>query len=103
MNMNKESKPIILTVLLLIATFFVVFANWLFPQNSIFPNRSGDLTITLWLLSVIDIGFIVALILGIRTKKPSIIWFSIISNGMFFILLSAVMLLLAIANGISEP
>ncbi|WP_394556523.1 hypothetical protein [Priestia aryabhattai] len=44
-----------------------------------------------------------ALVLGIRTKKPSVMWFSIITNSIFFVLLSALMFLLAIANGISEP
>jgi cation transporter-like permease len=77
MSIPKGIKPILLTGILLAAAFVVFFA--------------------------IDIGFIVALVLGVRTKKPSVVWFSIIANSIFFVLLSGVMFLLAIANGISEP
>ncbi|WP_421085519.1 hypothetical protein ACN5XJ_17335 [Priestia sp. MF3] len=77
MSVSKENKPIVLTIILLAAAFVVFFA--------------------------IDVGFIVALVLGVRTKKPSVVWFSIITNSIFFVLLSALMFLLAIANGISEP
>jgi hypothetical protein len=31
------------------------------------------------------------------------VWFSIIANSIFFVLLSGLIFLLAIANGISEP
>ena len=103
MSVSKENKPILLTVILLVAAFVVFFADWIFPSNSIFPNRSGDLTIVLWLFFAIDLGFIVALVLGVRTKKPSVVWFSIIANSIFIVLLSGLMFLLAIANGISEP
>ncbi|MED4237423.1 hypothetical protein [Priestia megaterium] len=103
MSIPKENKPILLTVILMAAAFVVFFADWIFPSNSIFPNRSGDLTIPLWLFFAIDVGFIVALVLGVRTKKPSVVWFSIIANSIFFVLLSVLIFLLAIANGISEP
>lgn len=103
MSISKENKPILLTVILMAAAFAVFFANWLFPQNLIFPSETGDLTILLWLFFTIDVGFIVALILGVRKKKPSVVWFSIIANSIFFVLLSGLMFLLAIANGISEP
>ncbi|MCM3770275.1 hypothetical protein [Priestia aryabhattai] len=102
MSIPKENKPILLTVILLAAAVVVFFADWLFPQNSTFPSRRGDLTIPLWLFFAIDVGFIVALVLGVRTKKPSVVWFSIIANSIFFVLLSGVMILLMIANGISE-
>ncbi|MFF2440133.1 hypothetical protein [Priestia megaterium] len=103
MSMSKESKPILLTVILIAVAFVVFFANRLLPQNSIFPSETGDLTIPLRLFFAIDIGFIVALVLGVRTKKPSVVWFSIIANSIFFALLSGLLFLLAIANGISEP
>jgi len=103
MSVSKENKPILLTVILLVAAFVVFFADWIFPSNSTFPNRSGDLTIALWLFFAIGLGFIVALVLGVRTKKPSVVWFSIIANSIFIVLLSGLMFLLAIANGISEP
>ncbi|MGB3781874.1 hypothetical protein ACQKGA_17920 [Priestia megaterium] len=103
MSIPKENKPILLTVILLAAAFVVFFANRLLPQNSIFPSETGDLTILLWLFFAIDVGFIVALVLGVRTKRPSVVWFSIIANSIFFVLVSALIFLLAIANGISEP
>ncbi|GAB1765330.1 hypothetical protein [Priestia megaterium] len=103
MSVSKENKPILLTVILLAAAFVVFLANRLLPQNSIFPSETGDLTIPLWLFFAIDVGFIVALVLGVRTKKQSVVWFSIIANSIFFVLLSGLMFLLAIANGISEP
>ncbi|WP_129703185.1 hypothetical protein [Priestia megaterium] len=103
MSIPKENKPIVLTVILMAAAFVVFFANWLFPQKSIFPSTTGDLTIPLGLFFAIDVGFIVALVLGVRTKKTSFVWFSIIANSIFFVLLSGLIFLLAIANGISEP
>ncbi|MCM3643866.1 hypothetical protein V7Z47_22320 [Priestia megaterium] len=103
MSKSKENKSIVLTVILLVAAFVVFFANRLLPQNSVFPSETGDLTILLWLFFAIDVGFIVALVLGIRTKKPSVVWFSIIANSIFFVLLSGLIFLLAIANSISEP
>ena len=103
MSMSKESKPILLTVILIAVAFVVFFANRLLPQNSIFPSETGDLTIPLGLFFAIDVGFIVALVLGVRTKKPSVVWFSILANSIFFVLLSGLIFLLAIANGISEP
>ena len=97
LSINKEFKSIFLTVCLLIVTLIV------FTLGRTFPNDIGRLDVTLWIYLFIDIGFIVSLILGIRTKKPRIMWFSIIANGMLIILLSAFMFLLAIAYGISGP
>ncbi|MEN1938576.1 hypothetical protein AAIE21_24285 [Paenibacillus sp. 102] len=96
-NMRESktiAKPILWTISLLIATLFV------FVTSRLYPNT--DLRISIVLLTVIDIGFIVALILGIKTKNASIMIFSVISNGIFFILLSIYIFLLLVANGISE-
>ncbi|PFK31466.1 hypothetical protein COI93_20800 [Bacillus cereus] len=92
---KKIAKPIIWTISLLIATLLV------FVTTRLYPNT--DLRISIILLTIIDIGFIVALVLGIKTKNTSIMIFSIMSNGIFFILLSVFIFLLLLANGISEP
>ncbi|MDD9795686.1 hypothetical protein [Priestia megaterium] len=92
---QKVGKPIVLTVCLIVATIVV------FLISRTFPNM--DLWISIVLLSIIDIGFIISLILGVRTKKTSVVWFSILANGVFFILLTILIFLLAVANGISEP
>ncbi|MGG3586116.1 hypothetical protein ABEU98_30390 [Priestia megaterium] len=97
MSINKEFKSIFLTICLLVVAFTI------FTLGRTFPNAIGRLDVTLWIYLFIDIGFVVSLILGIRTKKPSIMWFSIIANGILIILLSAFMFLLAIAYGISGP
>ncbi|MGG4264780.1 hypothetical protein [Peribacillus simplex] len=91
---QKEAKPMILTIALVIAALL------LFSMGRLFQNV--DLWITILLFLLIDIGFIVAMILGIRTRRGSIILISVISNGIFFILLSFFIFLLALANGISE-
>ncbi|MCU7712969.1 MULTISPECIES: hypothetical protein [Priestia] len=92
---KKMGKPIVLTVCLIVATIIV------FLISRTFPNM--ELWISIVLLSIIDIGFIISLILGVRTKKTSVVWFSILANGVFFILLTILIFLLAVANGISEP
>ncbi|WP_144561199.1 hypothetical protein [Bacillus mycoides] len=92
---KKVANPIIWTISLLIATLLV------FVTTKLYPNT--DLRISIILLTIIDIGFIVAFVLGIKTKNASIMIFSIISNGIFFILLSIIIFLLLLANGISEP
>ncbi|MBC6971996.1 hypothetical protein H9I32_06015 [Bacillus sp. Xin] len=98
-NNIRESKKIAISILwtisLLIATLFVFITTKLYPTI--------DLRISMILFFIIDIGFIIALILGVKTKKTSIVIFSVISNGIFFILLSIFIFLLLIAHGISEP
>lgn len=92
---KNVTKPIIWTISLLIATLLVFVATRLYPNT--------DLRISILLLAIIDIGFIVTLILGVKTKNASIVIFSTISNSIFFILLSIFIFLLLLANGISEP
>ncbi|PFD96415.1 hypothetical protein COE15_06060 [Bacillus cereus] len=92
---RKIATPILWTISLLVATLLVFVITRLYPNT--------NLQISIVLFSIIDIGFIVALILGIKTKNASIMIFSVISNGIFFILLSIFIFLLLVANGISEP
>ncbi|PEY32475.1 hypothetical protein CN354_21055 [Bacillus cereus] len=91
---KKIAKPILWTISSLVATLLVFVITRLYPNT--------DLQISIVLLAIIDIGFIVALILGVKTKNTSIMIFNVISNGIFFILLSIFIFLLLIANGISE-
>ncbi|AUD12493.1 MULTISPECIES: hypothetical protein [unclassified Planococcus (in: firmicutes)] len=92
---QKEAKPIILTMILPIAALMVLL---IFRQ---FPNVNFWISMSLYLL--IDIGFLIAMLLGIRTKKMPIIIFSVLANGAFFVMLSAFIYLLLLGHGISEP
>lgn len=60
-----ESKPVILTFILIIAAFTV------FVSSRIVESETY-LTISLWLFVLIDIGFIVSMVMGIRTKKQAL-------------------------------
>ncbi|WP_211655522.1 hypothetical protein [Planococcus alpniumensis] len=92
---QNEAKPIILTMILPVVALAILL---IFRQ---FPNTNLWISIVLYLL--IDIGFLVAMFLGIRTKKIPIILFSVLANGVFFLVLSGFIFLLMVANGISEP
>lgn len=93
---NKQAAlSLILTVVLVIVALLV------FPIARSFPN--SDLRIFIGIYILIDIGFIVAMILGIKTKQIGIRVLSIVSNGFFFVAVTFVALVLALANGLSEP
>lgn len=92
---KSEVKPIILTVILVVTALIILFVMRQFPNT--------DLWISIILYVIIDIGFLIAMFLGIKTRKMPIIMFSVISNSIFFLLLSVFIFFLAIANGISEP
>ena len=92
---QKEAKPIILTMILAIAALAVLL---IFRQ---FPNANFWVSMSLYLL--IDVGFLIVMLLGIRTKKMGIIIFSVLANGAFFVLLSAFIYLLLLGHGVSEP
>lgn len=79
-EIKKESFPLILTVSLVLVALFV----FLIGRKFIFPNRS--LLIPISLFSIIDVGFIVALVLGVRTKNISIKIISVIINTILFLL-----------------
>ncbi len=95
-NLNKKSYlSILLTfilVLITIAQFFI---------SKSFPNMSLNISIIILLL--VDLGFIVSLVLGLRSKIKGIAIFSVLANSTLFILLSILIFLLAFSNGISEP
>lgn len=91
---RKESRPIIFTFILVIATFAVFFI-------SRFVNEPY-LTICLWLFALIDIGFIVSMVMGIRTKKANIIILSVFVNSLCFAILTIFLLLVSFGIGFSE-
>jgi hypothetical protein len=91
---RKESRPIIFTFILVIATFAVFFI-------SRFVNEPY-LTICLWLFALIDIGFIVSMGMGIRTKKANIIILSVFVNSLCFAILTIFLLLVSFGIGFSE-
>ncbi|MDN4603934.1 MULTISPECIES: hypothetical protein [Paenibacillus] len=92
---RKGINPILLTVLLVVASIVILMVGRQFPNS--------NLWVWIILYLIIDIGFIVSMILGIKTKDKPLMVFSILSNTVFFILLSIWIFLLALANGISEP
>ncbi|WP_350301319.1 hypothetical protein [Peribacillus frigoritolerans] len=95
-KVNKQAAiPMILTVVLVIAALLVFYIGRFFPNS--------DLRIPIFLFFIIDIGFLVALILGIKTKQFGIRVISVISNSIFFIALTLFTLALTLAYGISEP
>jgi hypothetical protein len=96
LNQQKEFFPIILTFFLFLSAFFVFFIN-----EGIFQNISLWIPVSLYFL--IDIGFVVAIILGIRSPNSTVKMFSILSNIALMIPLSIWLYLLLLANGISEP
>lgn len=94
--MNKQAAiSLILTIVLVLAALLVLFIG-----RSV---QNLDLRIAIFLFSLIDIGFLVAMILGTKTKQFGIRVLSVISNGIFFIALTLFTLALALAYGISEP
>lgn len=93
---KQHHGAILLTAGLLIAAVAV----YLFSAKVSYVE---DLRVTIGLLSLIDIGFVAALIWGLRSSETGIRLFSIIANSIFFAGLTVLILLLMLAQGISEP
>ncbi|MFE4814502.1 hypothetical protein ACFQ9Y_25855 [Peribacillus simplex] len=92
---KQAAISLILTIVLVIAALLVLFIG-----RSV---QNLDLRISIFLFSLIDIGFLMAMIFGTKTKHFGIRVLSVISNGIFFIALTLFTLSLALAYGISEP
>ncbi len=97
LKQQKEFYPIILTFFLFLSAFFVFF----FINGRIFQNISLWIPVSLYFL--IDIGFVIAIILGIRSPNSTVKIFSILSNIALMVPLSIGLFLLLLANGLSEP
>jgi hypothetical protein len=94
---KKQAIPILMTVSLVIAEIVFYFMPWYFP-NTNFELIAG---IVMGLSLLIDIGFLIAMFLGIKTKKTLIVWFSVTVNGILFIIVSAFIYVLTFTVGIS--
>lgn len=67
----------------------------LFPRTSVWMENI--------VLSTIDFGFLVSLFLGFKIKKISVVLFSILANGLLFLVLTLLIFILALTNGVSTP
>lgn len=95
-QINKQSKiSLILTTVLFVSALLVLFMSRYFPNT--------DLRIVIVAYGLIDIGFIVSMILGVKTKNFGMKMLSILSNGVFFVATTVFALALAVAYGISGP
>lgn len=97
LKQHKEFNPIILPLVLFLVALLIFFVF----NGRVFPNM--NLWIPIFLYILIDIGFMVLLILGVRSKNKTVKVFSILLNIELMILLSICIFLLLLANGISEP
>jgi len=90
-----EAKPVVLTLSLVLAAIIVLVIGWALPNMNFW--------VYFFLYGFIDFGFILAMILGIRTKNKPVMIFSVIANSIFFVALSSFIFLLLLGHGISEP
>ncbi|MEZ0481413.1 hypothetical protein [Planococcus sp. SSTMD024] len=90
-----EAKPIVLTLSLVLASILVLVIGWQLPNMNFW--------VYFFVYGLIDLGFLLAIVVGIRTKNKPIIFFSVITNGIFFTALSGFIFLLLLGHSISEP
>lgn len=92
---KKAAIPLIMAVVLLMAALLVFFIGRFFPNS--------DLRISIILFSLIDIGFLVAMIMGTKIYQFGLRVISVISNGIFLVASTLFTLALALAYGIGGP
>ncbi|OAN10678.1 hypothetical protein [Exiguobacterium undae] len=98
MNQSKQTYfPVFLTLGLLL---FNMLTSYLL-SGRFFPNLSLWVPISLNIL--VGLGYIVSLVLGLRSTNNYVKWFSVFANIAFLLSLSVITFLLLLANGISEP
>lgn len=77
-SINKSALSLTLTgVLFLVAIVFLFFPG---------PSQETSLWIDILFFSCLNIGFLVALGLGMKTKRKSIVIFSLLVNSMLFMI-----------------
>lgn len=77
-SINKSALSLTLTgVLFLVAIVFLFFPG---------PTKETSLWIDILFFSCLNIGFLVALGLGMKTKRKSIVIFSLLVNSMLFMI-----------------
>lgn len=94
---NQTYLPVFLTLGLLL---FNMLTSYLL-SGQFFPNLSLWVPISLNVL--VGLGYIVSLVLGLRSTNNYVKWFSMLANTAFLLSLSVITFLLLLANGISEP
>lgn len=98
MNQSKQTYfPVFLTLGLLL---FNMLTSYLL-SGRFFPNLS--LWVPIGLNILVGLGYIVSLVLGLRSTNNNVKWFSVFANIAFLLSLSVITFLLLLANGISEP
>lgn len=98
MTRSKQTYlPVFLTLGLLL---FNMLTSYLL-SGRFFPNLSLWVPISLNVL--VGLGYIVSLVLGLRSTNNYVKWFSMLANTAFLLSLSVITFLLLLANGISEP
>lgn len=94
MKQFKDFFPILLTFVLFLMALFIFF---------VYRSPNLNLWNLIFLYILIDIGFMVSLILGAKSKISAVKVFCILSNMALMIPLSILIYLLLLANGMSEP
>ncbi|WP_243292160.1 hypothetical protein [Bacillus sp. FJAT-47783] len=94
-SFGDNSKPIFLTAIL-----FLTAAIFLFLPREV---KGTNLWIAVTIYAIIDIGFLVAMIWGIRTKSKAIVVFSVLANSVLFIGVTIFIFLLLATIGIAGP
>lgn len=94
-NKKKDGKPIFLTLILLMAA--IVFLMIIRQIQNV------NLWVVVIFYSMIDMGFLVAMIWGIRTKNKPIVVLSVLLNGVLFIVGAVFTYLLLMAIAIGGP
>ena len=98
MNQSKQTYfPVFLTLGLLLSNMLTSYLL----SGRFFPNLS--LWVPIGLNILVGLGYIVSLVLGIRSTNNYVKWFSVFANIAFLLSLSVITFLLLLANGISEP
>ncbi|MEZ0118197.1 UNVERIFIED_ORG: putative membrane channel-forming protein YqfA (hemolysin III family) [Heyndrickxia coagulans] len=94
-NKKKDGKPIFLTLILLMAA--IVFLMIIRQIQNV------NLWVVVIFYSMIDMGFLVAMIWGIRTKNKPVVVLSVLLNGVLFIVGAVFTYLLLMAIAIGGP
>ncbi|AJH78027.1 MULTISPECIES: hypothetical protein [Heyndrickxia] len=94
-NKKKDGKPIFLTLILLMAA--IVFLMIIRQIQNV------NLWVVVIFYSMIDMGFLVAMIWGIRTKNKPVVVLSVLLNGVLFIGGAVFTYLLLVAIAIGGP
>ncbi|MGE7603487.1 hypothetical protein ACQKL5_13515 [Peribacillus sp. NPDC097675] len=95
---NVKAKNKMAAISLILPVILLIGLLLLFLESVVLADK-----VYIGLLWIIDLGFLVAIFLAIRTKQVGIIVLSSISNGLFFIALTMYCLLMMFALGFSEP